>query len=116
MKIHLDALGLAFASWGLMMMGILVATAIFIALIPAIDPTAPQLVLTLIAGGTATLGLLFGSAYVGTAIGLATRAPWSRVAGIVLGVSAAQSFPLGTILGAWSLVTLMSDDAAAELA
>ena len=46
--------------------------------------------------------------------GLMQRAPWARIAAIVLGILALFHFPVGTALGIYTLWVLLSNDAAVQ--
>jgi len=60
-----------------------------------------------VAGGTFVI-LAAGGMCVG--LGLMQRAPWARMAGIILGVLALFHPPFGTALGVYSLWVLLADE------
>ena len=62
---------------------------------------------SLLLGGASVLHVVAGW-------GLLARAPWARILTIVLGVIALIRFPLGTILGVYTLWVLLSKDGAAQ--
>lgn len=64
---------------------------------------------TIFLGGLAALQLILGW-------GLLTRKQWARILGIILGVISLIRFPLGTLLGIYTLWVLLSKDGSAEFA
>ena len=64
---------------------------------------------------TALSVAVFSIPYVLVGWGMRRRKPWSRLGGLVFGVLALMSFPLGTLLGVYGIVKLMDDEVRALL-
>ena len=70
-------------------------------------PPPPLLVLIFVFGGIVTVAMTIPSIVGGYA--LLKRRPWAKVAGIVGGVTAAASFPIGTAVAVYTFWFLFSD-------
>lgn len=57
---------------------------------------------------------LIAAAGICTGWGLMQREPWARIVAIIVGILVLFHFPLGTLLGIYTLWVLLSNDAAAE--
>lgn len=70
-------------------------------------------------GGLFSAGIflsIFGILHLVLAWGLFNRQPWARTLGIVIGFLALLRFPLGTMLGAYTLWVLLPENSAREYA
>lgn len=83
----------AIAPWGLLS-GDPLATAVFGAL----------------GGGATALLLILSAPWLIGGLGLLARRPWARVYAVILGILMLGWFPLGTLLGAYTLFVLLPSD------
>jgi len=111
---HIDRLGVSFVGYALFTFVICALCAVFIAVLPAIDPEAPAALMMGIAAFTMGLGVVLAVPYTAVGIGLGRRVWWARGAALALGVLSMSSAPFGTALGMYSFVTLLDADVAAE--
>lgn len=111
---RIDWLGLGHLCMGALSAASLFVVALLQLCIPWLAPAEPVLPFALIAGFSAMLGVVFGGLYVATGVGLGARAPWARVAALLLSGMSIGSMPFGTLLGAASLLTLLDEDVALE--
>jgi hypothetical protein len=54
---------------------------------------------------------VFGAIFLFTAKGISNRKNWAKIVGILLGVLMLPGFPVGTVLGIFVLIGLLSQDA-----
>jgi hypothetical protein len=117
MERHFDMVGLLFVLYG----GLLIVLAIVLLLVlgpgsasPTEVTAAPTSVWTTLAyrsSSAALVLLLFSIPFLITGWGLRRRAGWARIAAIVLGALSILSFPIGTLLGGYTLWALTRPDA-----
>ena len=60
------------------------------------------------------LVLIFSVPALAAAYGVRKRAPWGRILGLVAAVLACMNLPLGTIVGVYTLITLIDKEVAEE--
>lgn len=114
---HFDMVGLLFVVYG----GLLIVLALVMLIVlgpgaasPAEVSAAPTSFWTALAyrSSSAALVLLVCSVpFLVTGWGLRRRAGWARIAAMVLGALSILSFPIGTLLGGYTLWTLTRPDA-----
>ena len=68
-------------------------------------------VLSMVATGVAGLLTLLALPSILTGIGLLQRRGWARILGIVMGILNLVNFPIGTIIGAYTLWVLLQNTA-----
>jgi hypothetical protein len=94
-------------------LGILCAGIAFVAIAPwgllLGDPTASA-VLAGVGGGVAAVLMILSAPGLIGGIGLLTRRSWARAYAVVLGAVLLLWFPLGTLLGAYTLYVLLQPD------
>ncbi|MBT3220736.1 MAG: hypothetical protein HN348_16740 [Proteobacteria bacterium] len=125
MRAHIDFVALALAIWG----AIQVATSVLIGGIYV--SLGAGFGLVGLSGGeeemalfgalfvviglmVAVLTLLFAVPALVAAYGVRKRAPWGRIMAFVVAVMACMSFPLGMIVGIYTLITMVDKDVTAE--
>ena len=111
MKQHVNILGWTYIVLGAL--GILLAIVLAVLLVGigiiSGDQTANNvlMVITVIVGGISALLSIPG---VIAGIGLLNLKPWARVLTIILGVLNLPGFPVGTLLGVYSLYVMLDDE------
>ncbi|TNE92092.1 MAG: hypothetical protein EP330_02760 [Deltaproteobacteria bacterium] len=114
MRRSVHALALGFAGYGALVLGILALAAVGVGVLGATG--AVPLSEVLLANGIMLLvGLGFGGPFLGTAWALHRRRAWARVPALVLAVLVVGNAPLGTLLGGYTLYTLLDDEGTAQL-
>ena len=115
MDIHVKILGWLYIVLGLL--GVLAAGFIFFVVAGAGWISGDEVAIritTLVAVAIAAVSVLISAPGIVAGIGLLNFQPWARILALVLGILNLPGFPLGTILGIYSLVILL-DDRTSEL-
>ena len=125
MRGHIDFVALALAIWGTMQ----IATSV---LLGGIYVSMGLLFVVVGLGGGEEEMAIFGAFFVviglmvcflvlifsvpalAAAYGVRKRAPWGRILGLVAAVLACMNLPLGTIVGVYTLITLIDKEVAEE--
>lgn len=112
MQKHITILGACYIALGVigLIIGALVATSLIGAGILSRDPQAMN-VLSLIAMVVSGLFIVLAIPSLIAGFGLLRFRPWSRILAIVLGILNIFNVPFGTLLGIYTIVILMNDDA-----
>ena len=112
----LIAAGTLFFSSGLLIGGLVLLPAVFVAPISDIPNGGPLEALIL---GLGSMAMVFAVANLclglSAAYGLYKRRPWGRVLAIIDSGVSLLSFPIGTLMGAYGLWVLLPEDAALYL-
>ena len=118
MERHVDMVGLLFVVYGVLL--VVLGLVLLIVVAPGSSPTditaAPTKVWTTLAYRSDQAGvvvLLLALPFLLTGWGLRRRAGWARIAALVLGGLSILSFPIGTLLGGYTLWALTRPDAQA---
>jgi hypothetical protein len=109
---HIQLLGIFWiAHGGLMFLGGLFVFGLLFGLsfLPELEPDGES-ILRVVAFAAAGVMWLFSLPKVIAGFGLLRRAPWARILTLVLAFLALFSVPIGTALGAYSLVILLRED------
>ena len=111
MKQHVNILGWTYIVLGVF--GILLAIVVAVLLVGigllSGDQTANN-VLTIIAVIVGGISALLSFPGVIAGIGLLNTKPWARVLTIILGILNLPGFPVGTLLGVYSLYVMLDDE------
>lgn len=127
MKAHVDTVGLLFLLFAGLQLASGIALAVlmlgFGGLLGAVGVSEGDGELAIVGGAYGVFGLVGAAVVTLFAIpnalvgyGLRRRRPWARIGGLVMAVLELTSFPLGTILGVYAIVTLVDAEVAAEFA
>jgi hypothetical protein len=117
MPVHVELLGVLFVLWGAMTTMIGASTlALAVAaasLIASASDQGGRFAAGLTAATFTALGiiaLLWGVTHIAVGFPVRQRRPWSRLAAIVLGSMDLVLLPYGTVLGCYTLWTLLRED------
>lgn len=114
MRRSVHAVSIGFAAYGALIVAILGLMAAGLALL-AVAGELATLELVLATGIMGASGIAIAGPFLGTAWGLHRRAKWARWPALVLAVLIVGSAPMGTILGGYTLYTLLDEEGAAQL-
>lgn len=125
MRQHIDMLGIAFLVYGgiqvLVALGLGLMMLGFGGLLGSIGASSGDEEALVVGAVYGVFGVVvavfvgvFGVVYLLTGMGIRRRRGWARIAGIVTGVLALTSVPLGTLVGIYALVTLLDKEVAEE--
>jgi hypothetical protein len=78
-----------------------------------VDDREAMTVLTIVGVSVAAIVTLISAPGIVVGFGLISFKPWARVLALVLGLLNLPGFPLGTVLGVYTFVSLLSADAEA---
>ena len=114
MRRSVSALAVGFAGYGALIVGILAFLALGLGLLGATGGIAVgELALALAIVAVAAVG--FGCPFLLTAWGLHHRRAWARWPALALALLVVGNAPLGTLLGGYTLYTLLAEEGVAEL-
>ena len=112
LQLHVTILGwLHVGGAAMFLLGGIIVTTLFTGIGVAVGDSTVITILSTI--GTVVGLLLAGMAILAIVVGygLLTRRPWSRIMAIVLGIFSLPNFPLGTMIGVYTLWILLQEAA-----
>ena len=112
MEKHINILGTLYIVFGLMSLAAGVFVFIILMLIGVFSgDNDAAFVLPIVATGIATVMIVTSAPGILGGIGLLKRKKWARILMIIIGALNLLSFPIGTILGVYTLWVLLKNDA-----